>query len=179
MHSIATPFVQVPAELLSAVRSALANDRAPMEAVNLLRQVGYELGSAVDAALRAHVSDANHGSAPEAVEPERFWKAAADFFQGLGWGHLEQSQPHPGVGAIDLVDWIESSAGGGPPGAHITTGIFTDLLGRLAGGSVVVMEVPAGPGRTRLLFGAGETLGAVYQSITTGATPDEALARLA
>ena len=91
---------------------------------------------------------------------------------------MEHSRPHPGVGALDLVDWIESSAGGGPPGAHISTGIFTDLLGKLAGAPVVVMEVPGGAGRTRLLFGSGETLGAVYQAIAGGATADEAIARL-
>jgi hypothetical protein len=33
-------------------------------------------------------------------------------------------------------------------------------------------------GRTRLLFGAGETLGAVYQSLSTGASLDQALANL-
>lgn len=57
-------------------------------------------------------------------------------------------------------------------------GFFTDLLGRVAGAGVVVMEVPAEQGRSRLLFGSGETLGDVYQSLSTGATLDDALARL-
>ena len=34
-----TRFVQVPAGLISSLRRALANDRQPLEAVNLLRQV--------------------------------------------------------------------------------------------------------------------------------------------
>lgn len=178
MHATATAFVHVPAELLSSVRRALTNDRPPMEAVNLLREVGFELGSAVDEAMRAHVAEANGGAEIDSLDPETFWRSAAGFFEGLGWGRVEHERLHPGVGALDLVDWLESSAGGGPPGAHISTGIFTDLLGRLAGAPVVVMEVPSGPGRTRLLFGSGETLGTVYQALSGGATLDDALARL-
>ena len=40
------------------------------------------------------------------------------------------------------------------------------------------MEVPADPGRSRLLFGTAETLGALYESLSTGATLDEAVSRL-
>jgi hypothetical protein len=41
-----------------------------------------------------------------------------------------------------------------------------------------VWAVPAEPGRSRLLFGSGETLGEVYQSLASGASLDEALGRL-
>jgi hypothetical protein len=63
-------------------------------------------------------------------------------------------------------------------GCHVSTGFFTDLLGRVAGAGVVVMEVPAEQGRSRLLFGSGETLGDVYQSLASGATLEDALGRL-
>ena len=46
------------------------------------------------------------------------------------------------------------------------------MAGRCDG--VVVMEVPAEAGRSRLLFGSGETLGAVYQHLAGGASLDEA-----
>ncbi|HEX8358760.1 MAG TPA: hypothetical protein VF613_01480 [Longimicrobium sp.] len=170
-------FVHVPAELFSTVRRALVRDREPMEAVTLLREVGFELGGAVDSGLRQHVTGAT-GVDPYALEPDRFWRTASGYFEGLGWGRLEHQRVHPGVGALDLVEWIENGADGGPQGSHISTGIFTDLLGRIAGGAVVVMEVPVDAGRTRLLFGAGETLGAVYQSLSTGASLDQALASL-
>lgn len=170
-------FVHVPAELFSSVRRALVRDREPLEAVTLLREVGFELGSAVDSGLRQHVSGGG-GVDPYALEPDRFWRSASGYFQELGWGRLEHQRVHPGVGALDLVEWIENGADGGPQGSHISTGIFTDLLGRIAGGAVVVMEVPVDAGRTRLLFGAGETLGAVYQSLSTGASLDQALASL-
>ena len=172
-------FIEVPAELLSTVRRALTSDREPMEAVTLLRTIGFELGGAVDQALRAHVSQASGGAAPDALDADQFWRSAGGFFQQLGWGKVEHSRPHAGVGALELSEWIESGSEGGPAGAHLSTGIFTDLLGRLAGAPVVVMEVPAAAaGTTRLLFGSGETLGALYQSLSGGASLDEALARL-
>lgn len=171
-------FVHVPAELFSSVRRALVRDREPLEAVTLLREVGFELGGAVDSGLRQHVARANDGADPYNLEAERFWNSASDYFQELGWGRVEHRRLHPGVGAIDLVEWMESGAEGGPQGCHVSTGIFTDLLGRIAGGPVVVMEVPQGAGGARLLFGAGETLGGVYQSLSTGASLDDALARL-
>lgn len=177
MNATATDarFVQVPAGLISSLRRALANDREPMEAVNLLRQVGYEVGEAVSQNLTQHLGDG--GSAGE-VDVERFWSGVSDYFQELGWGRVEHRRLHPGVGALDLVDWIEAGSDGGPAGCHVSTGFFTDLLGRVAGAGVVVMEVPAEAGRSRLLFGSGETLGEVYQSLAGGATLDEALGRL-
>jgi hypothetical protein len=171
-------FVRVPADLFSTVRRALVSDREPMDAVTRLREIGYELGGSVDGGLREHVASSNGGVDAYALDPDRFWTTASGFFQELGWGRVEHQRMHPGVGALDLVEWIESGAEGGPQGAHISTGIFTDLLGRIAGGPVVVMEVPLAADRTRLLFGAGETLGAVYQSLSTGASLDQALATL-
>lgn len=171
-------FVQVPAELLSSVRRALARDREPLESVTLLREVGFELGEAVHGALCDAVSAAHGGADPQSLEPDAFWEAASGYFTDLGWGRVEHRRLHPGVGAVDLLGWIENGADGGPPGCHVSTGIFTDLLGRLAGGPVVVMEVPVGEGRTRLLFGGQETIGRVYEAIAGGASHEEAVARL-
>jgi hypothetical protein len=165
-------FVQVPAGLISSVRRALAGDREPLEAVNLLRQVGYEVGESVSRALGQHL-----GGDPASVDADTFWRGVSDYFQAIGWGRVEHRRLHPGVGALDLVDWLEAGSDGGPAGCHLSTGFFTDLLGRVAGDGVVVMEVPA-EGRSRLLFGSGETLGAVYQSLASGASLDEAIARL-
>ncbi|HYH78299.1 MAG TPA: hypothetical protein VEX86_00830 [Longimicrobium sp.] len=178
MNATATDarFVQVPAGLISSMRRALANDREPMEAVNLLRQVGYDVGEAVSRSLTDHLGT-NGGGAGE-VDADAFWRGVSDYFEGLGWGRVEHHRLHPGVGALDLVDWLEAGSDGGPAGCHVSTGFFTDLLGRVAGAGVVVMEVPAEPGRSRLLFGSGETLGDVYQSLSTGATLEDALGRL-
>lgn len=170
-----TRFVQVPAGLISSLRRALANDREPLQAVNLLRQVGYEVGEDVHRALSDHLASA--GDARE-LDADAFWQGVSTYFQSIGWGRVEHRRLHPGVGALDLVDWIEAGSDGGPQGCHLSTGFFTDLLGRVAGDGVVVMEVPAEPGRSRLLFGSGDTLAAVYQSLASGASLDEALGRL-
>jgi hypothetical protein len=168
-------FVQVPAGLISSMRRALANDRQPLEAVNLLRQVGYEVGEAVHQSLSGRLGSG--GDARE-LDADAFWEGVSGYFQEMGWGRVEHRRLHPGVGALDLVDWIEAGSDGGPAGCHLSTGFFTDLLGRVAGDGVVVMEVPAEAGRSRLLFGSGETLGAVYQSLASGATLDDAIAKL-
>ena len=165
-------FVQVPAGLISSVRRALASDRPPLEAVNLLRQVGYEVGEAVHQALSDRLGDARE------LDADAFWEGVSGYFQEMGWGRVEHRRLHRGVGALDLVDWIEAGSDGGPAGCHLSTGFFTDLLGRVAGDGVVVMEVPAEPGRSRLLFGSGETMGAVYQSLAGGASLDHAIAQL-
>jgi hypothetical protein len=180
MNAIATDrFLQVPAQLLSSVRRALAGDRDPLEAVTLLREVGYDVGQSVFGAMCDHVSRENGGAEALSVDVERFWESASGYFEELGWGRVEHSRPHPGLGALDLVDWMEQGSDGGPAGCHVSTGLFTDLLVRLAEGApVVVMEVPAAGGHTRLLFGNEETLGAVYAAIQGGASPDEAVARL-
>ncbi|MDB4948797.1 MAG: hypothetical protein JWM27_1446 [Gemmatimonadetes bacterium] len=179
MTATATRFLHVPAELLSSVRRALTGDRDPLEAVTLLREVGYEVGGSVYGDLWAHVSHENGGAHALAVPTDRFWESASGYFERLGWGRLEHSRPHPGLGALDLLDWMEQGSDGGPAGCHISTGLFTDLLVRLADGApVVVMEVPGAGGGSRLLFGSEEALGAVYAAIQAGATPDEAVARL-
>lgn len=178
MNAIAPAnFVQVPAGLISSVRRALAGDRDPMEAVTLLRQVGYDVGAAVSAGLGDHLSVAHGGADPLALDPEVFWAGVSEYFERLGWGRVEHRRLHPGVGALDLVGWLEEGSDGGPAGCHLSTGFFTDMLARVAGDGVVVMEVPA-EGRSRLLFGSGETLGAVYEALASGATLDDALARL-
>ena len=169
-------FVQIPAGMISSMRRALASDREPLEAVNLLRQVGYEVGEQVHAALSGSL--AAGGGDPRELDAERFWQGVSDYFEGIGWGRVEHRRLHPGVGALDLVDWLEAGSDGGPAGCHLSTGFFTDLLGRTAGAGVVVMEVPAEAGRSRLLFGSGETLGEVYTSLASGASLDEALGRL-
>jgi hypothetical protein len=178
--AIEAKFVQVPAGLLPSLRRALSQGRQPVEAVTLLRQVGYETGAAVHQAVLDRAGRAAPGVPASAMSPDAFWSAASDFFAELGWGRLSFAPLHPGVGALDLVDWIEAVPDGGavPPGCHLSTGMFADVLGRLAGGDVAVMEVPARAGACRLLFGSQETLGMVYQGMVQGQSADDAIARL-
>lgn len=181
MNTIAAParFLQVPASLLASVRTAVVGDREPMEAVTVLRQLGYELGEEVYASLQERVQRDFAGVSWAHLDPAEFWRAAASFFSDRGWGTLEFRDLHPAVGALELQEWVEAEAGGGPRGSHLSTGLFTALLERLAGGGMAVMEVPSGTAdRTRLLFGRGDVLGQVYEGIRTGQPVEAVLASL-
>jgi hypothetical protein len=181
MNATATSarFLQVPASLLGTVRRFVVGDREPLDAVTVLRQIGYELGEEVYDALQDRLTRDFSGSEWSALDPAEFWRAAAQFFSERGWGTLEFRDLHPAVGVLELDGWVESEAGGGPRGAHLSTGLFSALLERLAGGGVAVMEVPSGAAeRTRMLFGRGDVLGQVYESVRTGASVEDALARL-
>lgn len=179
--TIAAPprFLQVPSSLLGTVRQFVVGDREPMDAVNVLRQIGYELGDEVYGSLQERLARDFSGAAWGALDPAEFWRAAATFFADRGWGQLEFRDLHPAVGVLELTGWVEGEAGGGPRGAHLSTGLFSALLERLAGGGVAVMEVPAGSAdRTRLLFARGDVLGQVYEHVRTGASVEDALAQL-
>ena len=181
MNATAAParFLQVPAGLLATVRRFVVGDREPMDAVNVLRQIGYELGDEVYDAMRERLSRDYAGTEWGALDPTEFWRAAAGFFADRGWGTLSFRDLHPAVGVIDLTGWVESEAEGGPRGAHLSTGLFSALLERLAGVGVAVMEVPSGSAdRTRLVFARGDVIGQVYEQIRTGASLEDAVARL-
>jgi hypothetical protein len=172
-------FLQVPATLLGTVRRFVVGDREPMDAVTVLREIGYELGDEVYGSLQQRLSRDFSGAEWSSLDPAEFWRAAASFFADRGWGTLEFRDLHPAVGVLELTGWVESEAGGGPRGAHLSTGLFSALLERLAGGGVAVMEVPSGAAdRTRLLFARGDVLGQVYEAVRTGASVEEALSRL-
>jgi hypothetical protein len=181
MNATAAParFLQVPAGLLATVRRFVVGDREPMDAVNVLRQIGYELGDEVYGALRERLSRDYAGTEWGALDPTEFWRAAGGFFADRGWGTLSFRDLHPAVGVLELTGWVESEAEGGPRGAHLSTGLFSALLERLAGAGVAVMEVPSGSAdRTRLVFARGDVLGQVYEHVRGGASVEEAVARL-
>lgn len=181
MNATAAParFLQVPASLLASVRTAVVGDRTAMDAVTVLRQLGYELGEEVYAALQERVARDFSGEDWGRLSPSEFWRAAAGFFADRGWGSLEFSDLHPAVGSVELSGWVEAESGGGPRGCHLTTGLFSALLERLAGSGVAVMEVPSGAAdRTRLLFARGDVLGQVYEGVRTGAAVEDVVAAL-
>jgi hypothetical protein len=172
-------FLQVPSALLSTVRTFVVGDREPMEAVTALREIGYELGEEVYAALEERMDRDFAGTRWSELQPAEFWAATSQFFSDRGWGSLEFRDLHPAVGVLELSGWVEGESGGGPRGCHLSVGLFSALLERLAAGGVAVMEVPSdSPDRTRLLFARGDLLGQVYESIRTGASAEEAVAAL-
>lgn len=178
----AAPTLRLPAPFLPALRRALAQGRSAVEAATLLRQVGYESGEAFHAALEEQLAAGRGGASPDTLPPEEFWSAFGRFWEEMGWGTVRHVQLHPGVGALDASDWVEAEGeAGGHPACHFTTGVLADVLSRVAGSEVAVMEVEcraAGDGRCRFLFGGVGALGEVYRGMTEGLSYSDALERL-
>lgn len=183
MNATATgaQLVRLPADFLAALRRALAAGRSPLEAATLLRQTGYETGPSLHAALKARLAE-ERGEAGSLSSAE-FWEAFGAFWESLGWGGVRHEPLHPGVAALDSADWAEADAGGhtGHPSCHFTTGVLAEVLSRIAGEDVAVLEVEcrsAGDGRCRFLFGGEAALGEVYGRMAAGLPYTEAVEQL-
>ena len=118
--------------------------------------------------------------APESLPAAEFAVHATEFFHDAGWGSIQ-------LGALDSVATVDSTdrAESDPafpldfPGCYYTSGVMADLLSRLAGEPLAVMEVECrsmGSERCRFLVGSGETLQHVYEEMAQGVGYSDALA---
>jgi uncharacterized protein len=165
------------ASLLS-LRSALLRDGGPQAAVHL-QEAGYAGGDALFTAFLAWLAERTDIAA-ENLDVEAFELRISEFFTESGWGRLEIGTIDDVVATLDSADWGESESTSGMehPACHITTGMFADLFGRLAGAPVAVLEVEcrsAGDSRCRFLIGNPGVMDAVYEEIGRGATYEAAV----
>lgn len=178
-----TPELAFPVESLTALRNALEAQVGGDAAAQALRQAGYAAGDALFPLLAPGAQpDAGTGAA-ELPEPV-FWRRVSELFAARGWGRLEFSAVHPGLGALEAADWVEADATDGSlrPSCHFTTGLLANLLGRAAGAEVGVLEVECrsrGDLACRFVFGGHDALELVYQALAHGQELDQALAQLA
>jgi len=169
-HELALPIAS-----LAALRNALIDAVGEDAAAAALRAAGHAAGDALHATLIA--------TDGEDAPADRFWQRMLQLFQSRGWGALRHEDAHPGVGALSSADWVEadSFAGAMRPSCFLTTGLLANLLGRIAGREVAVLEVECrsrGDARCRFLFGGAETLDAVYSHVAAGASTSDSLTRL-
>ncbi|HEY0305594.1 MAG TPA: V4R domain-containing protein [Longimicrobiales bacterium] len=169
------PELAIPVASLSALRQALTAEVGPDAAASALRAAGHAAGDA----WHPQVSSGEDG----AVSESAFWRRLSQLFHSRGWGSLAHSAVHPGVGALDAVDWVEAQpdAGEPRPSCFFTTGLLANLLGNVAGSDVAVMEVEcrsAGADRCRFLFGSADALNALYARVSSGDAVDAALSEL-
>src|SRR5690606_24001752 len=118
-----------------------------------------------------------------ALDQATFWRRFSELFANRGWGHLGMVPVHPGVGALDSTDWVEVDSDGtaARPTCFFTTGLLANLLGRVAGEDVAVLEVECrsrGDARCRFLFGGPASLDAVFEGVCAGEPVADTLARL-
>lgn len=179
-----TRSVCLPAGFFHALHRRLAGDVSPQQAATLLREVGYETGEPMYDALLDWFANRDPGSALHTLDADRFWSAFSDYFEEVGWGTLRAQQPHSGIAELESANWAEAGEGdeSGMLGCHLSTGLFSALLRRVADADVAVMEVEcrsAGSPRCRFLFGGQTALTAVYERIQAGADAARATADLA
>ena len=175
--------VRIPPGFFGAFHRALAQERSAVEAASLLRQVGYETGGVVFDSFSAWLAGREGVDALHMLPAEQFWSVFSEFFEEFGWGKVRHTQLHPGVAALDCDEWLEAEAQSeaAQPGCHLSTGLFADLLRRLAGEDLAVIEVECrsrGDAQCRFLIGSPATLEAVYHELVQGTSYRDALERL-
>jgi predicted hydrocarbon binding protein len=167
----------LPAEALAALRENLAAGVGAEVAADALRAAGYAAGDAFFEVLLEASDD------PLESPAEQFWTRLGRLFSSRGWGQLTYSEAHPGVGALTATNWAEHGEPGtsDQPCCHVTTGLLANLLGRIAGAEVAVLEAECrgrGDGCCRFLFGGPDAVYAVYEGLSAGEAAEDALARI-
>ena len=166
-------------DMLTVTRDSLLSLRAALlrtgdaQAVVTLQEAGYAGGNALFDSFRSWLAERT-STGMEDLDIEAFQRLASDYFNETGWGTLQVGAIDDAVATLDSSDWGESDpmAGSPHPSCHLTTGMFADLFGRLAGAPVAVLEVEcrsAGHERCRFLVGSPEVMDAVYEEMGRGA----------
>lgn len=165
------------ASLFSLRQALLATGDA--QGAVALQEAGYAGGDALASTFRAWLA-ARTDLAAEDLDLEAFEQRLSEFFRETGWGTVTIGAVADVVATIDSADWSEA-AGDLPlqhPACHLTTGMFADLFGRLAGAPVAVLEVEcrsSGAPRCRFLVGSPEVMDAVYDEMGRGAAYADAI----
>lgn len=178
MDLIDSGMVAVTRDALAGLRGALMRDLG-YAAAGYLQEAGYAGGGAVFDAFRNWLAARGAGE-PEALSMDGFQDHATDFFRECGWGSLVVGELHETVATLDSADWGESTPGAGleHPGCHLSSGMFADFFGRVAGAPLAVMEVEcrsAGHDRCRFLLGSTEVLQQVYDGMAAGSAYEDAV----
>ena len=173
----ANAMVGVTREALVALCASLLRDVGP-QAASYLQNAGYAGGAPLFDAFTRWMLGRGYG-APETLPALAFADRASEFFRDLGWGSLELGAMGDAVATIDSTDWAESEAATALeyPGCHLTTGMFADFFGRLAGEQLAVMEVECrsmGADRCRFLLASGEVMQHVYDAMGNGESYENA-----
>lgn len=158
--------IRIPAESIHAMRQSLQRDLGAEAAGRALQEAGYAAGDTLYERMSRALGDDL-----AATPSTSFWDRFAGVCRDLGWGSLRHEELHPGVGALTASEWFEVEPDRRRASAPFTTGVLANILGRVAGEDVAVLQVdcPDGdPGCARFIFGAGQTLNDVYGRLREG-----------
>ncbi len=164
---------------LATLRAALLRDGGPDAAI-YLQEAGYAGGDALWSAFGKWLSERSDIPA-ESLDVESFEQRASEFFNDAGWGSLRIGSLGDVVATLDSDDWGEASPDSQMehPCCHLTTGMFADLFGRIAGAPVAVLEVEcrsSGASRCRFLVGNPQVMEQIYDDMGRGVSYEDAVA---
>lgn len=171
----------LPRPSLLALRRVLARDLGTGYAT-VLQEAGMAGGATVHTAFEEWL--AGREADPLAVLTlPAFASQLAAFFAETGWGGLVVTARGGSVAELSSPDWAEADpeAGWDHPGCHYSTGLLADVLTRVAGQPIAVLEVAcrsAGAAPCRWIAGSPAMLTALYERLAAGTPVDEALAGL-
>lgn len=138
-----------------------------------LQEVGAAAGEEIFAAFHEWLPTHTGLSDPGELDADRFGEVLSAFFAKLGWGELSVERLGSAGLVISTTDWAEAEpeAGAAYPCCFFSSGLFADLLSRLAGATLAIMEVECrsrNDAQCRFFAGAPATLEAAYQAISSG-----------
>ncbi|MEX0935994.1 MAG: V4R domain-containing protein [Gemmatimonadota bacterium] len=170
--------LRVPVALLHNLRRILREQSGELAAIHLLHDIGFATGESVHEQFLNSL-DAN----PTTLTPDAFWDALDQFSSQRGWGRIRHERGHPGLGIIRSSDWIESDpqSEAQRPSCAFSAGVLAHLLGRVAQGSIAVLEVGCrsrGDDECAFLFGAEEAVHRAYGLMQDGERLGRALSCL-
>jgi predicted hydrocarbon binding protein len=169
--------IRIPADSMHALRRSLTSELGGEAAGRALQGAGYAAGDALSDRLTRTLGE----DGMEATSSTAFWDRLASLFRELGWGMVRHEEVHPGVGALVATDWFEVSDGPGGARCPFTTGVLANLLGRVAGGDVAVLQIrcdDGAPDCVRFLFGSATALDGLYAGLREGHDLETALGAL-
>lgn len=165
--------------LLSIGHQALHRWRQTLEqnlgagAPACLQEIGSATGEELYEAFRQWLPGHTGLSDPGELDAEKFGEVLSAFFSRLGWGALTIDRLGSAGLVISSSDWAEAEpeARASYPSCFFSSGLFADMLSRLAGAPLAIMEVACrsrSDDECRFFAGAPETLEAAYQAMSTG-----------
>lgn len=152
---------------------------APDSAIAILQESGYAAGEGVYNALCGWLGTHAGSENPSELDATLFAGALSDFFQSAGWGRLTIAPVGGAALALDSADWIEAEPGTAQmPMCFFSSGMLADVMGRVSGEQVAVMEVECrskGDSICRFLSASPATLQEVYEKMAAGMSYGDAL----
>ena len=161
------------------LRRVLERD-AGLQAATWLQEAGFAGGEALYEAYAEWLSENYNVGRPASLDVRHLGETLSRFFQEFGWGSFRVTPITPAVIAADSPDWWEADPEQGAeyPSCHLSTGVLAEMLSRISGTPLGVMEVECrsrGETRCRFLAGAPETLQILYSRMAEGSTYLQAL----